>query len=222
MLNVAPSLLIALINTVQSCLTEPGICGRGSVLVPAGNGNSSLWLSRAFRGFCTLFFLHLSFPGILLLSWCCFPSPAEQRPRVGEPFSLHQQLSIGNPACPGTEADKRSLKKYHRGFFYDSTAAHLYFICLPGVAPCLSLIGLAELGEIFIFFPSDMIRFVEARAEQRRCGAQSLLLPSPAVPPALCQEKVCSGGLLAITLATSRSWNTTSILGNIREEIIWK
>lgn len=39
MLNVAPSLLTALINTVQSCLTVPGICGRGFVLVPAGNGN---------------------------------------------------------------------------------------------------------------------------------------------------------------------------------------
>lgn len=92
--------------------------------------------------------------------------------------------------------NKRSHKKYRRGFFYDSIAAHLYFICLPDVAPCLSLIGLAVLGEIFIFFPSDMIRFVEARAEQRRCGAQSLLLPSPALPPALCQEKVCSGALL--------------------------
>lgn len=115
---------------------------------------------------------------------------------LGEPFSLHQQLSMGNIASPGTKANKRSHKKYHRGFFYDSTAAHLYFICLPGVAPCLSLIGLAVLGEIFIFFPSDMIRFVEARAEQRRRGAQSPLLPSPAVHPALCQEKVSSGALL--------------------------
>lgn len=67
------------------------------------------------------------------------------------------------------------------------------------MAPCLSLIGLAVLGEIFIFFPSDMIRFVEARAEQRRRGAQSPLFPGPAVPPALCQEKACSGALL-------RSW----------------
>lgn len=126
---------------------------------------------------------------------------------LGEIFSLHQQLSIGNPACPGTKANKRSHKKYHRGFFYDSRAAHLYFICLPDVAPCLSLIGLAVLGEIFIFFPSDMIRFVEARAKQRRCGAQSLLLPSPAVPPALCQEKVCSGALLCPARAWASLWS---------------
>lgn len=66
-----------------------------------------------------------------------------------------------------TKVNKRSSKKYHRGICYGSTDAHLYFICLLGVALRPSLIGLAVLGEIFLFFPSDMIRFVETRVKQR-------------------------------------------------------
>lgn len=52
------------------------------------------------------------------------------------------------------------------------------------------------LGEIFLFFPSDMIRFVETRAKQR--GDVVLnhhYFPAQRFQRALCQEKVCSGVL---------------------------
>lgn len=95
------------------------------------------------------------------------PQQLLSQPRNVETAGLKSSpLSAGAPAWLVTEANKRSHKKYHRGFFYDSTDARFYFICLPGVAPCFALIGLAVLGEIFLFFPSDMIRFVEPRAEQ--------------------------------------------------------
>lgn len=123
MLSVAPSLLTPLINAGQSCPTVPGICGRGSIPIPAGSGNVNVWLCRGFWWFCFLFFLYLRLSGLPLLSPGAAPPALRSRARgLGEPFSLHQQLSIGNPACPGARANKRSRKKYHRGFFYFMTA----------------------------------------------------------------------------------------------------
>lgn len=90
---------------------------------------------------------------------CRSPGPAAQ--------GAFLSPSAADVVCPVTEVNKRSPKKYYRGLLCDSTDVHLYFICLPGVARCLGLIGLAMLGEIFLFFPPDMIRFAETRSKQR-------------------------------------------------------
>lgn len=113
--------------------------------------------------------------------------------------------SAADVICPVTEVNKRSPKKYYRGLLYDSTDVHLYFICLPGVAPCLGLIGLAVLGKIFLFFPPDVIRFAETRSKQRGdtvlnhyCWMSFLAVisPSPAVQAALFARKRCGGALV--------------------------
>lgn len=132
------------------------------------------------------------------------PQQLLSQPRAVEPAGLKSSpLSADAPARPVTEANKRSRKKYHRGFFDDSTDARFYFICLPGVAPCFALIGLAVLAEIFLFFPSDMIRFVEPRAEQsgdtvlnhRDFPAQRFRLPVARTGGALEPSPRCSVGI---------------------------
>lgn len=90
---------------------------------------------------------------------CRSPGPAAQ--------GAFLSPSAADVGCPVTQVNKRSPKKYDRGLLCDSTDVHLYFICLPGVARCLALIGLAMLGEIFLFFPPDMIRFAETRSKRR-------------------------------------------------------
>lgn len=181
--STVPPLLAAVFDKAHSCL--PCLLVSSSFLL------ALLAAGHVMCGLCTRVFTPCpshprASPGSSSCSPCAPAALQHGGHRLEELFSLHQQLSRGNPACPVTKVNERSLKKYRRGFLYDSTDAWLWCICLLAVALCLGLIGLAVLGEIFILFPSAMIRFVESRAKQRgdmvlnHCyfPAQAFSLPS--------------------------------------------